>query len=248
MIPNQVFEQLAGGAFDKCQVIIVTKMLLVTVEAARAQMMQEMSAMRSDYGRLIIEAVEATEAKIFARLEEEKALAEMKKKERRELAAARKKARQAAVNGASHEQGTRDTAVEAAQLAYDAGQVELFGAGGNGGNVAKVLITNENKSDIVDCDDKPVTGEVAAAFEDNAAYKDLLAEWEAKAAADLPQRPMGSPLAAVKSLGEAMIASFERQEEEERATALSSGGADSDILMIANPAVGAPVEILEAAQ
>jgi len=233
MIPNQVFEQLASGAFDKAQVIIVMKMLMVTVEAARAQMRAEMreelSAMRSDYGRLIIEAVEATEAKIFARLEEEKAAAELKKKERREAAARRKREQEAA---------------KAAQL-DGAGQVDLFEAGGsgNGVNVAKALITDEDKSDIVDNGDKPITGEVAAAFEDNAAYKKLLAEWEAKAAADLPQRPVGSPLAAMKSLGEAMVASWKRQEEEER---WQRG--EPDMLMIANQAAGAPVEILEAAQ
>jgi len=76
MIPDQVLEQLASGSFDKHQVIIVTKMLLMTVEASRAQMRAEMReetrAMRGDYGRLIIDAVEATEAKIFARLEKEK--------------------------------------------------------------------------------------------------------------------------------------------------------------------------------
>jgi len=231
MIPNSVLEQLASASFDKAQVIIVCKMLLVTAENVRAQIRaevaEEMRALRGDYGRLIMQAVEATEAKIFARLEEEKAQEEEKKRLKREQAAARKREREAAKvaasNGGDSQKGFFD-------------DVALEDYGLRGEFHEETMSAPRMTSGA---DEQPVTRQAAAAFEDNTAYKELMAQWEAKAAADAPQAQKGSPMAAMRSLGEALVTSF-KQEQERQQTQEAAG----DMLMIEQSAP----EVMMAAQ
>jgi len=226
MIPNQVLEQLAVANFDKEQMIIVMKNLLGTAENARAQareeMRQELAEMRSSFGRLIIEAVEATEAKIFARLEEEKAKEEEKKRLRREASALRKKEREALAKAAAEESSR---------------QTEMF--------VEDTQIQDRPAApDLTSDYNQPVTGHLAAKFDENQAFKELKAQLEARALQGKPPtKPIGSPLAAVQSLGEALAAGWEKELQERQALEREQGG--QDMLMIEQTAPG---EMLQAAE
>jgi len=234
---DQVLEQLAGSSFDKAQVIIVTKMLLVTMEAARHQardeMRQEMAAMRGDYGRLIIEAVEATEKKIFARLAQEKADEEEKKRARRERAAVRRQEREAAKAAASYEGGIQaglfddeESVLPQRRAVVDEQPVVSPRSGFQPSppDLPVPVRAAPSPPDLpvpVRAMPSPplVTGGIANAFEENAEYKALMAQWESQAKANAPQKPVGSPLAAVKSLGEAMVASLKKDQEAVRCEA-----------------------------
>jgi len=100
-----------------------------------------------------------------------------------------------------------------------------------GGNVAKAPAEDENKSDIdviggggalppmkAAYVEKPVTGHIAAKFDENPAFQELKAQAQARLErGNAPTRPMGSPLAAIQSLGEALVAAGQEElEQQER--------------------------------